>query len=118
MNFKALAASALIAVGTFGSVAPANSSPTNCWIVGNHRQANSKSFRCDVKRRTNANGHVVFDVTHLQNSGSSFTVVFWADDTAEVIFTNGTPNIRVPSYVDSDGDYRIVLNDTEFIVDI
>ena len=117
-NFKALAASALIAVSGFGAIAPANAATTNCWIVGNHQTASRHAFRCNVNRRINANGHIVWDVTHYQNNGANFTVVFWTDDTAEVIFADGTPNVHVPSYTDSDGDQRIVLDNVEFIISI
>jgi hypothetical protein len=117
-NLKALAASALIAVSSFGAIAPANAAATDCWIVGNHHTASRNAFRCNVNRRINANGHIVWDVTHNQLNGASFTVVFWTDETADVIFTDGTANVHVPAYTDSDGDQRIVLGDMEFIISI
>ena len=117
INFKALAASALIAVSTFGAIAPANAAPTNCWILGNDSSASRQAFRCDVTRRTNANGHTVFDVKHFKNNGASFTVVFWTDDKAEVIFAGEEP-ITLPSYTDKDGDQRIVAGDVEFVISI
>ena len=116
-NFKAFAASALIAVSSFGTIAHANAATTNCWIVGNHQTASRRPFRCNVNRRINANGHIVWDVTHNQQNGASFTVVLWTDDTADVSFRDGT-SVHVPAYTDSDGDQRIVLNDVEFIIQL
>ena len=116
-NFKAIAASALIAVSSFGAIAPANAAATNCWVVGNHQTASRRPFRCNVNRRINANGHIVWDVTHNQQNGANFTLVLWTDDTADVSFTDGT-SVHVPAYTDSDGDQRIVLGDVEFIISI
>lgn len=116
-NLKTLAASALIAVSTFGAVAPAQARPTNCWILGNASNANSKPFRCNVHRRVNANGHTVFDVKHYQGRGASFTVVFWTDDTAEVIIPGESP-MRLRSYTDKDGDQRLVGGGVEFVISI
>ena len=114
-NFKVLAATALIAVSTFGAMTPANAAASKCWI--RHRGNTARPFHCNVNRRTNANGHTVFDVTHYQNKGASFTVVFWTNRTAEVIFAGKAP-VSVPFYIDRDGDQRIVVGNEEFIVRI
>ena len=116
-NLKTLAASALIAVSTFGAVVPAQARPTNCWILGNAPNANSKPFRCNVHRRVNANGHTVFDVKHYQGNGASFTVVFWTDDIAEVIIPGESP-MKMRFYADRDGDQRLVGPDWEFVISI
>ena len=112
-NFKALAASALIAVSSFGAIAPANAAATNCWIRESGRTA--QPFRCNVTHRVNANGHNVWDVVHYENHGASFTVVLWTDNTADVVFKD--QSLRVPTYTDSDGDERIVIGNMEFIID-
>ena len=40
---------------------------------------------CDVNRRVNANGHVVFDIKRVRTNRHVGTIVLWDDDTAEWI---------------------------------
>ena len=100
INFKALALTATLAAGTiFGAVAPANAG--TCWFA-NNRGTLSPSY-CQTNRRINANGHVVFDVVDAK--GTEVTLVFWNDDTAEILM-NGQRLWARTSY-DRQGDLRL-----------
>ena len=54
---------------------------TRCWY--GHANTQLTHTFCDVNRRVNANGHIVFDVSGLG------TIVLWNDNTAELIGTDG-----------------------------
>ena len=80
MNIKSLALSALVALSTFGGVAEA--APSTC-AYRQDRGAVTEVY-CDVHKRTNANGHNVFELTFYNNGTlSKMSVVLWKD--------NGTP---------------------------
>lgn len=114
MNFKALAATAAISLATFfGSAAPAEAKISKCWILRDSQQSTSP-FLCEVNKRTNSNGHIVFDVSHMQGVGASFSALFWTDGTVEV-FIDGDRMVT-SYYEDSEGDVRIELYDSEFII--
>ena len=84
MNFKSIIAAAIIATTgiSVGSIAEAKTS--KCWY--GHAGTTLTHTFCDVTRRINANGHVVFDVAGLG------TIVLWDDNTAELIGENGSYN--------------------------
>ena len=62
---------------------------------------------CSVNSRINANDHLVYDV--IDHAGNKGTLVFWEDDTAELIF-NGKV---IPAFfwIDEDGDIRVETTD-------
>ena len=100
INFKALALTATLAVGTvFGAVAPANAG--TCWFE-NNRGTLSPSY-CQTNRRINYNGHVVFDIVDAQ--GTEVTLVLWDNNTAELITEKGTFWAR--HWYDRQGDLRL-----------
>jgi len=84
MNIRSIILSATIALTAIipGDAAMARTS--RCW-AGYAGQQLDHVF-CDVERRINANGHVVFDIDGLG------TVVLWDDNTAEMIGENGRYN--------------------------
>ena len=68
---------------------------------------------CDVNRRVNANGHVVFDIKDVRTDRHIGTVVLWDDDTAEWI-RNGEVNRNIVTE-DLPNDYiRLVNADNDF----
>ena len=80
-NFKALALTATIALGGIvGGITPADAKVGTCQ-AGWPGETLTR-YGCNVDRRINANGHVVFDI----NDGTqTMTVVLWDDGSAEVI---------------------------------
>ena len=64
-----------------------------------------EKFECDVDRRVNANGHVVFDLGE-PNGKPAFTIVLWEDMSAEVIF-EGKVQDAVTEHMGG-GYYRII----------
>jgi len=80
---------------------------TKCWY-GNAGTQLTHTF-CDVNRRINANGHVVFDIDGLG------TIVMWDDNTAELIGNNGkyTDNLIV-STENNGRDHRLINLDNDF----
>ena len=112
LMFKSIIASTLIAVAGLSTGEAALAKAQNCWIQ--EGQPSAPAFRCDVSARTNANGHIVWDISHNENNGAYFSVLLWDDNTAE-IFINGTRS-DITWYTDSDGDTRLELgNNQEFI---
>ena len=101
--FKSIIASLAVLTCCLGN--PAMAKPSNCWILP--AGGESDSFRCDVVERTNANGHIVYDITHFEGKGAEFSVVLWDDGIAEVL-VNGEV-VEFPWYYDHDGDTRINL---------
>ena len=109
MNFKSLFVAATVAIGslTVGSAALAKT--TRCWY--GHANTQLTHTFCDVTRRVNANGHIVFDVANLG------TIVLWDDNTAELIGNDGsyTNNFitetsgRDVRLVNLDNDYNFVF---------
>ena len=63
---------------------------------------------CDVTRRINANGHVVFDIKEPHTDRHIGTVVLWDDDTAEWI-RNGEVNDNIVTE-DLPNDYIRLIN--------
>ena len=84
MNFKSFIAAAIIATTGISVGSMANAKTTKCWY-GDAGTTLTHTF-CDVTRRINANGHIVFDVAGLG------TIVLWDDNTAELIGENGSYN--------------------------
>jgi len=103
--FKSILASTLIAVAGLSVGDAAMAKAQNCWIYEGQRSV--PSFRCDVSRRTNANGHTVFDIRHNERSGAHFSVILWDDNTAEV-FINGDRG-EITWFTDKDGDTRLEI---------
>ena len=105
MNIKSIIAAGFIAVTALSVGEPAMAKTTKCWYGNAHEQL-THTF-CDVNRRVNANGHVVFDVDGLG------TVVLWDDQTAEIIGDDGgyTDNLIVTQ---SGRDIRLINLDNEY----
>ena len=110
--FKSIIASTLIAIAGLSTGEAALAKAQNCWMV--EGRSTAPAFRCDVSARTNANGHIVWDISHNENNGADFSVVLWDDNTAE-LFVNGD-RLDTTWYTDSDGDTRVdVTGDMQFI---
>ena len=102
--FKSILASAVIAASTF--LAPAaHALVTTCWWSNGTGTMDAQL--CSVSSRVNANNHLVYDV--IDHAGNKGTLVFWEDDTAELIF-NGKV---IPAFYwfDEDGDIRVETTD-------
>ena len=96
----------MFGLGLAGS--PANAASTSCWY-GNQVER-LEHFECDVKRRINYNGHVVWDVSS-QRGGKLFTFVLWgkeSDTSGEADFVFNGRSTRLRWYEDRDGDVRLV----------
>ena len=101
---KALVGAA-IAVGSLTAIsAPANAG--TCWF-----RAGGSSLvpsYCWTNQRVNGNGHNVMDVRDFK--GTEFTLVFWDNGEAEIIYTSGYRRgevITVDWYWDAQGDRRL-----------
>jgi len=105
MNIKSIIAAGFIAISALSVGDSAMAKTTKCWY-GNAGAQLTHTF-CDVDRRVNANGHIVFDVDGLG------TVVLWDDDTAEIINDNGgyTDNLIVSQ---SGRDIRLINLDNDY----
>ena len=81
--FKPLFATLAALTCTFSGIdgLKAEAKTTRCWY--GHANTQLTHTFCDVNRRVNANGHIVFDVSGLG------TIVLWKDNTAELIGKNG-----------------------------
>ena len=109
INFKALALTATLAAGTiFGAVAPAQAG--TCWFERGETGRMAATY-CQTNRRINYNGHIVWDI--VDHQGTEFTLVFWADDTVEIIGIANNP-IMGYTYTDSQGDMRIEVPSADF----
>ena len=91
-----------IGLSTFVT-APAIARPSSCWW-GAPNSTRMSQAPCDVTRRINSNGHVVWDV--IDDLGDKFSVVLWRNGTAEVFFEGERTNVTWRR--DSDGDVRIL----------
>ena len=109
--FKSIIASTLIAVAGLSTGEAALAKAQNCWMY--EGRGTAPAFRCDVSRRTNANGHTVWDISHNENNGAYFSVVLWDDNSAE-LFVDGE-RLDTTWFTDSEGDTRIELGRKQFI---
>ena len=110
MNLRSTLVSAATAtmfgLGLTGS--PAHAASTSCWY-GNEGER-LEHFKCDVRRRINYNGHVVWDVSS-QGGGKLFTFVLWgkeSDTSGDADFVSNGTSTRLRWYEDRDGDLRLV----------
>ena len=102
MNIKSLALASLLTVGAlFGGNAPAEAKMSRCYLGHAGTQLNVEI--CDVERRVNANGHVVFDISGPVNG----TVVLWNDGTGEWVTKDGVSNFVTE---DLDNGYVRMIN--------
>ena len=110
MNFKALALGSVLALGSiFGSVSPAEAKVSRCYLGDAGTRLTTRL--CDVTRRINSNGHVVFDVTGPVNG----TVVLWDDGTAEWVGDHGVSHFVTEKL--QNGYVRMIneVNDFNFV---
>jgi len=69
---------------------------------------------CDVTRRINANGHIVFDIADVRTGERFATVVLWDDDTAEWIDSDGHVNRNIVTQDLANDNIRLVNLDNDF----
>ena len=96
----------MFGLGLAGS--PADAASTSCWY-GNHGER-FEHFECDVKRRINYNGHVVW-VVSSQDGVKVFTFVLWgkeSDTSGKADFVYNGKSARLRWYQDHEGDLRLV----------
>mgnify|MGYP003681699952 CR=1 FL=1 len=105
--FKAFFSTLAALTCTFGGLdgLQAEAKTTRCWY-GDAGTQLTHSF-CEVQRRVNANGHIVFDVENLG------TIVLWNDNTAELIGTNGEYTNNFITITEG-RDTRLVNLDNEY----
>ena len=90
------------------AASPADAASTSCWFCNQGERL--EHFKCDVKRRTNYNGHVVWDVSS-QRGGKLFTFVLWgreSDTSGNADFVYNGESKRLRWFQDRDGDLRLV----------
>ncbi|NMO84124.1 MULTISPECIES: hypothetical protein [Prochlorococcus] len=99
--FSSIATAAVVAASTTFMAAPAEARSSTCWASDS--SGSMPAMTCDVTRRTNNNGHVVWDV----GIGSKkVTFVLWSNGVGEAIWADGTQRI-FRYHIDSDGDPRL-----------
>ena len=110
MNFKSIAIASLLTFGLTASAAPAEARSTNCYF-GDANQTLAREV-CNVTRRTNYNGHTVFDI----RGPIKATVVLWDDNSGEVII-DGSVNRNFVTKYEGNGFYRMInrSNDYNFV---
>lgn len=105
---SSLGFAAMVTTFAFGFAAkPVDAASSSCWYGESGRRM--ERFDCDVNRRVNANGHVVWDVATPQK-GRHLTFVLWghSSDTAgvaDLIVKNRS--VRIHWHKDRDGDIRL-----------
>ena len=110
-TIKALAAASSVAVGCLlnpAGIPEAKAAAQSCWIVP-ASGASVAPFRCDVSRRTNANGPIVNDIRHFQGDGAHFSVILWTsggNPNGAEVFIEGE-RFTTTWYRDGDGDARV-----------
>ena len=115
--FKQLASIAAIATLTFGGIAPSFAAPSTCAYREGRGSVTTTS--CDVHTRTNANGHVVHDITLFGDNGTMrLTAVFWMNQDgspnyAELISPDGS-RITARYFIANNGAYGITENGKTF----
>ena len=107
MNFKALALGSVLALGSiFGSISPAEAKTSRCYLGDAGTQLATRV--CDVDRRVNNNGHIVFDISGPVNG----TVVLWDDGTAEWVSSTGVADFVTETL--SNGYVRMINTSNDF----
>ena len=100
-----LATAGLIGVASLFASAPAEARRSTCWASSG--LGSMPSMSCDVTRRVNYNGHVVWDV---RLGSKTVTLVLWSNGVGEAIWADGTRRI-FDYHLDSDGDPRLTGRD-------
>ena len=109
MNLRStLVSAATVALFGLGLTAkPADAASTSCWFGKSGQRL--EHFNSDVRKRINANGHIVWDVSTYQR-GKLFTFVLWgqkADTSGDADFIVQGQDVRVRWHSDADGDIRL-----------
>ena len=89
---------------------PADAASTSCWYGKPGQRL--EHFHCDVRKRVNANGHIVWDVSTSQK-GKLFTFVLWgkdSDTSGNADFIVDGRDVRIHWHTDRDGDLRLTGN--------
>jgi len=115
LNFKSIAASALIALSTFGGVAEA--APTKCAM---RHAGELLTFTCDHTLRTNANGHKINDITFFEGGKRyDWSILFWTNrsgnPTYAEVWYNGQRHV-MDAYIAKNKAWCVSNNGTQFCV--
>ncbi len=118
MNLRStLVSAATVALFGLGLAAkPADAAPTSCWY-GDQGES-LEHFNCDIQKRINANGHIVWDVSTDQR-GKLFTIVLWghkADSSGDADFIVEGRDVRIRWHSDADGDIRLTGRNGQFAI--
>lgn len=100
-SLASFAAAGLIGLSSLFAAAPAEARRSTCWA--SNGTGSMPAMACDVTRRVNYNGHVVWDV---RLGSQKVTFVLWTNGVGEAIWADGTRRIFNYS-VDSHGDPRL-----------
>ena len=95
---KSTIAALFIAASSF-FVPAVQAAESTCWFNEN-RRGNLVPEWCDVTRRINANGHIVWDIVDV--NGETATIVLWTDGTAEFHYKGN--RVYADTYTDKYGD--------------
>ena len=106
MKFLSSIASAAIVGSAFVVASPASARTTTCWYGGPNQ--NLSPMTCKISKRTNANGHVVFDLRATDLAGI-ITFVFWDNNSAEIIHSTKGHRGWAEAWTDRQGDQRLRL---------
>ena len=110
---KVLKSIALGLVATAASLLPlsanAQTRVTACHM--GHAHTTLDAFPCNVTRRVNQNGHVVWDVRDRRNNNVT-TAILWTDRTSELIYNGSVYTGKYYSYGNS--QTRIILDHNEW----
>ena len=104
-TFTSIISAALIGLTSLLAAAPAEARRSTCWASNGY--GSMPPMSCDVNRRVNYNGHVVWDV---RLGSDTVTFVLWNNGVGEAIWADGTKRI-FDYHLDSDGDPRLTGRD-------
>lgn len=100
---KSTIAALVIAASSFFAPS-AQAADSTCWFNTDHRGDLVPEW-CDVTRRINANGHIVWDIMDV--NGATAVIVLWDDGIAEFHYKGNRHYVE--NYTDRDGDERLVF---------
>ena len=106
-SLASFAAAGLIGAASLFASAPAEARRSTCWASSGNGYGSMPAMPCDVTRRVNYNGHVVWDV---RLGSTTVTFVLWSNGVGEAIWADGTRRLFDYS-IDSHGDPRLTARD-------
>ena len=106
---KSTIAALFIAASSF-FVPAVQAAESTCWFNEN-RRGDLVAEWCDVTRRINANGDIVWDIVDVK--GNTATIVLWDDGVAEFHYKGD--RVYADTYTDNDGDEVLEFNNGKWM---